>query len=110
MAGGRPAAYTPDNAEIARLPCMLGATNQTLAQRFGICRRTIDNWMVTTPEFSNAIQRGRQVADETVISALFARACTIAGPSSYARTVRSRAEVDYAGNGRRRCAGTSTRR
>ena len=53
---------------------MLGATNETLAERFEVCRRTIDNWIATVPEFSFAVRQGRQVADETVISALFARA------------------------------------
>jgi predicted DNA-binding protein (UPF0251 family) len=74
MPAGRPTVYTPDNAEIARLACMLGATNETLAERFEVSRRTIDNWIATIPEFGNAIRQGRQVADETVISALFARA------------------------------------
>jgi hypothetical protein len=74
MPGGRPTTYRPDNAEIARHACMLGATNDTLADRFEVCRRTIDNWIATIPEFSNAVKRGREVADETVVSALFARA------------------------------------
>jgi hypothetical protein len=74
MAGGRPTTYRPENAEIARHACMLGATNDTLAGRFEVCRRTIDNWIATIPEFSDAVRQGRQVADETVVSALFARA------------------------------------
>jgi hypothetical protein len=74
MAGGRPTTYKPDNAEIARHACMLGATNDTLAERFEVCRRTIDNWIATIPEFSAAVRQGREVADESVVSALFARA------------------------------------
>jgi hypothetical protein len=74
MAGGRPTTYAPDNAEIARYACMLGATNDTLAGRFGVCRRTIDNWIATITEFSDAVRQGREVADESVVSALFARA------------------------------------
>jgi hypothetical protein len=53
---------------------MLGATNDTLAERFEVCRRTIDNWIATIPEFSAAVRQGREVADESVVSALFARA------------------------------------
>ena len=34
MPGGRPILYKPENADIARLACMLGATNDTLADRF----------------------------------------------------------------------------
>jgi hypothetical protein len=74
MAGGRPTAYKPDNAEISRHACMLGATNETLAARLGVCRRTIDSWIATIPEFRDAVQQGREVADESVVSALFARA------------------------------------
>ena len=74
MAGGRPTTYRPENAEIARKTCIVGATNESLAERFGVCRRTIDNWIATIPEFSDAVRQGREVADEAVISALFARA------------------------------------
>ena len=71
---GRPTVYRPENAEIARLACMLGATNESLAGRFEVCRRTIDNWIAMIPEFSDAVRQGREVADESVVSALFARA------------------------------------
>ena len=74
MAGGRPTTYLPENAEIARQACMIGATNDTLAERFEVCRRTIDNWIATIPEFSAAVRQGREVADVAVVSALFARA------------------------------------
>ena len=74
MSNGRPSVYRPENAEIARCSCMMGATNGALAERFEVCRRTIDNWIATIPEFSNAVRKGREVADETVVAALFARA------------------------------------
>ena len=59
---------------MARQACMLGATNEILAERFEVCRRTIDNWIATIPDFSDAVRQGREVADEAVVSALFARA------------------------------------
>ncbi len=74
MAGGRPTTYKPENDEIARQACMLGATNEALAERFEVCRRTIDNWIATIPGFSDAVRQGREVADASVISALFSRA------------------------------------
>ena len=74
MAGGRPTVYKPENAEIARHACMLGASNETLAERFEVSRRTIDNWITAIPEFSDAVRHGRQVADESVVAALYARA------------------------------------
>jgi hypothetical protein len=74
MAGGRPTEYRAENAEIARRACMLGATNETLAARFAVCRRTIDSWIATIPEFGDAVQQGREAADEAVVAALFDRA------------------------------------
>ena len=74
MPGGRPTLYKPENADIARLACMLGAANDALAERFEVSPRTIDNWIATIPEFNAAVRQGRQVADESVVSALFARA------------------------------------
>jgi len=74
MPGGRPTLYKPENADSARLACMPGATNEALAERFEVSPRTIDNWIATIPNFSDAVRQGREVADETVVSALFARA------------------------------------
>ena len=74
MAGGRPTIYRAENAEIARNACMLGATNDALAERFEVSPRTVDSWIATIPEFSDAVRQGREVADEAVVSALFARA------------------------------------
>src|SRR3977135_559507 len=59
MAGGRPTTFRPGNAHISR-PDLL--------------RGTSANWTATIPDFSNAVQQGRQVADGSVVSALFARA------------------------------------
>jgi hypothetical protein len=74
MPGGRPTLYKPENADIARLACMLGATNEALAERFEVSPRTVDNWIAAIPEFGDAVRQGRLVADESVVSALFARA------------------------------------
>jgi hypothetical protein len=74
MAGGRLIIHKLENAEMACQAAMLGATNDALAGRFEACRRTIDNWIATIPEFSKAAPQGREVADESVVSALFARA------------------------------------
>ena len=52
MLGGRPTAYKPENAEIVRHACMLGATSQILAERFEVSRRTVGNWIATIPELA----------------------------------------------------------
>src|SRR5262245_39451031 len=77
MPGGRPTVYKPENAEIARRACMLGATNEILGERFEVTRRTVDTWIATIPEFGDAVREGRQIADETVVAALYARATGI---------------------------------
>ena len=74
MPGGRPTVYRQEYLEIARHACMLGATNDGLAERFDVSVRTIGTWIATIPEFSDAVKAGRHVADEAVVSALFARA------------------------------------
>jgi len=42
MPGGRPAIYKTEYAEIARDCCAAGATNETLAERFAVSRRTVN--------------------------------------------------------------------
>jgi len=53
MPGGRPILYKPENADIARLACMLGTTNDTLADRFEVSPRAVDNWIAAIPEFGD---------------------------------------------------------
>ena len=74
MPGGRPTVYKLEYAEIASICCMLGATNAVLAERFEVSRSTIDNWIASIPDFSDAVRKGREVADGAVVSALYARA------------------------------------
>ena len=71
---GRPTLYKPENAELARKFCMLGATNEDLARCFEVSRSTIDHWIDTIPEFADGIQEGRDLADAAVIQKLYSRA------------------------------------
>jgi len=75
MAGpGRPTLYKPENCELALRFCMLGGTNEDLAGLFKVARCTIDEWIATIPEFAEAVQQGRDVADAAVAQKLFSRA------------------------------------
>ena len=74
MLMGRPTDYQPEFAETARLCCMIGATNDALAERLDVSPRTIDRWIADIPEFGAAVREGREVADGKVVAALFARA------------------------------------
>jgi hypothetical protein len=74
MSGGRPAVYQSGYVEIAHNCCANGATNETLAERFAVSRRTIDRWIADIPDFRDAVLGGREIANAKVVAALFARA------------------------------------
>src|SRR5260370_20156255 len=44
---GRRTLYKPENGELARMFCLLGATNEDLAGLSDVVLRTIDNWIAT---------------------------------------------------------------
>jgi hypothetical protein len=70
---GRPTLYKPEHASRARELCARGATNPDLAGRFGVARSTIGQWIATHPEFAEAVQQGRDVADASAVESLFTR-------------------------------------
>jgi hypothetical protein len=70
---GRPTLYKPEYASRARELCARGATNPDLAGRFGVARSTVGQWIATHPEFAEAVQQGRNVADATAVESLFTR-------------------------------------
>ena len=70
---GRPTLYKPEHASRARELCARGATNPDLAGRFGVARSTIGQWIANHPEFAEAVQQGRDVADATAVESLFTR-------------------------------------
>ena len=71
---GRTPSYTPDYCPIAYKFCLLGATNEDLADVFEVSRNTIGNWLARYPEFKKAAQDGRDVADADVAQALLQKA------------------------------------
>ena len=71
---GQPTLYKPDYCIQALNYCLLGATNEHLAEFFGVTRRTIDNWIAAHPHFANAVHAGRVVADMRVARCLYERA------------------------------------
>ena len=70
---GRPTLYKPEHAARALELCARGATNPDLAGRFGVARSTIGQWIATHPEFADAVQQGRDVADAIAVESLFTR-------------------------------------
>ncbi len=71
---GRPTAYDKSFAEQAQKLCVLGATDDEIADFFNVHRATIYRWKHTHPEFCDAIRIGKDVADERVRRALYQKA------------------------------------
>lgn len=51
-----------------------GATDQEVAEAFGVSKRTILRWKEDYPEFADAYQQGKNIADAKVKKALYERA------------------------------------
>lgn len=71
---GRPTLYRKEYDEQARKLCLLGATDAELADFFGVVVSTIALWKVEHPKFSDAIARGKLIADAEVADKLYHRA------------------------------------
>ncbi|ARW09993.1 MULTISPECIES: hypothetical protein [Acetobacter] len=71
---GRPSKYQEGFAEQARKLCLLGATDQDLADFFEVSEQTINAWKSAHPEFLESIKKGKDLADAEVADRLFQRA------------------------------------
>jgi hypothetical protein len=69
--GGAPSKYRDEYANQAYKLCLLGATDEELADFFEVCEATINNWKHAYPEFLESITRGKKVADMEVAYNLF---------------------------------------
>jgi hypothetical protein len=71
---GRPTKfYTEICAKVEKL-CLLGATNEQIADFVGISTETLNEWLKSNQEFSDSIARGRHDADANVAKSLYKRA------------------------------------
>lgn len=67
--------YNPDyHDDWAWSLALKGATDQELAEAFGVSKRTILRWKNEHPSFAEAYQGGKDVADAKVKKALYQRA------------------------------------
>jgi hypothetical protein len=73
--GGRPSDYKPEYADQAYKLCLLGYTDKKLADFFGVCEATINNWKLKEPKFLERLREGKELANATVADCLFQRAC-----------------------------------
>jgi len=71
---GPASSFNPDNCKLAYKFCMLGATNEDLARIFEVAVSIVGNWLREFPDFKEAVNKGRAVADADVAERLFERA------------------------------------
>lgn len=71
---GRPTSYKQEYAGQAYKFCLLGASDERLAELFGVAVSTIYEWKLVFPEFSEALMAGKEVADAEIAYSLFHRA------------------------------------
>lgn len=71
---GRNTLYKEEYAEQAYKFCLLGATDERLAEFFDVSVATINNWKINFPAFLESIKNGKERADAEISKALFHRA------------------------------------
>lgn len=81
--GGRPTKYKEEYNEQARKLCLLGSTDESLADFFDISVATLNNWKIDKPMFLESIRNGKIVADANVADALYNRALGYSHPHDH---------------------------
>lgn len=71
---GRPTKYKEEYVDQAYKLCLLGHTDEEMAQFFEVHISTIYEWKNEHPEFSDAIKKGKEFADFDVVQSLYNRA------------------------------------
>lgn len=77
---GRPSKYRQEYAAQAEKLCRLGATNEDVADFFGVAVSCIHRWRDAHPEFEDALKSGKESADAKVEQSLFQRATGYSHP------------------------------
>lgn len=90
--GGRPTSYSPEYAYQARKLCLLGATDENMADFFNVAVATISNWKNDHPEFLEAIKDGKNKADSEVATRLYERAMGFEHDSEEIKIVKGKVQ------------------
>lgn len=78
--GGRKTTYKKEYAELAYNYCLLGATDEQLANFFGVGETTINKWKKAHKEFGESLKKGKAEADARVAQSLYHRALGYSHP------------------------------
>jgi hypothetical protein len=72
--GGRPTSFKSEYIEQTFNYCLLGATDEQLADFFNVAKSTINLWKQKQPKFLDAMKRGKILADANVAHSLYQKA------------------------------------
>jgi len=89
---GRNSKYRPEFNEQARKLCLLGYIDEELADFFGVCVATLNNWKAQFPAFLESINAGKVVADADVADSLHRRAI---GQVVFVERILKKSEDDH---------------
>lgn len=71
---GRPSDYKPEFCQTGNALAQQGATDREIAEALDVSERTLYRWKHEHPEFRQALQLGKDAADERVELSLYRRA------------------------------------
>ncbi|TCW07861.1 hypothetical protein EDF73_112193 [Raoultella sp. BIGb0138] len=83
----RPTKYQKAYAEQARKLCMLGYTDDQLADFFSVSQATINRWKKDHKEFCESIKKGKDISDAEVTDSLYQRAMGFVAPDVDIRVI-----------------------
>ena len=84
---GRPTKYKHEYAEQTYKLCLLGATDEEIANFFDVNVATINRWKNDFPEFCESIRKGKILADANIADRLYRRAMGYEAPDVDIRVV-----------------------
>lgn len=73
--GGAPSKFRSEYVEVARNLCEMGAIDVEVAKALGVHKVTLYRWCAEHPEFSEAMQVGKEPANRRLLLAFMRKAC-----------------------------------
>lgn len=71
---GRPTKYKPEYDKQAYKLCLLGYTDDELADFFDVHVATVNQWKISHPSFHESLKKGKEFADTEVVESLYNKA------------------------------------
>lgn len=74
MTAGRPTDFREEYCDQAYRMGLLGCTDKEMADFFGVCEATINNWKIDYPQFLESLKNGKENADQEIAKSLYLKA------------------------------------